>query len=319
MLYKNTLSLGCILLINCSSIGCMASGLIPARFMSAKPNVGRSQVADVVKYGGITFHIPKLSNQEYISLAPRPRLSEKFSRLSPVAQSIHSLWDPQRFATPREPVELFDVKHPRKFSKSSNIRVLDMPIKMAGSNQYRLPSELKQFGSLIQQIINHEHAMLNEEQLLQYYAYITVNQSWVEASQTQTTPGIHCDGFQGARINPKTIANHTYLVMDKVATVFYPQAFDFSKLDEKKHNFFDAMAQQANEANTMRLKLLTVYLIDAYAAHRADIAKTSGYRTLARLIYDVKKFDRLGNTHNPHFDYAWPMVPRPIPTFSEEK
>jgi hypothetical protein len=226
------------------------------------------------------------------------------------------MWDTQQFMVPHKPVELFEVTHQEEFSKPSNIRVLDMPIKMAGSNDYRLPGELKQFQSILSQIIDHEHAMLTKEQLLQYYVYITVNQSRIEAGSTQTNPGIHCDGFQGARINPKTIANHTYLVTDKDPTLFYPQAFNFSTLDEKKHNFFKAMEKQADEAKAFQMKLMTVYLLNAYTAHRAVVAKSSGYRTLLRLIYDVKMFDRLGNTHNPHFKYAWPMVPRSIPKLS---
>jgi hypothetical protein len=35
-------------------------------------------------------------------------------------------------------------------------------------------------------------------------------------------------------------------------------------------------------------------------------------RTWVRLSFEVRIFDRLGNTHNPMFAYDWPMVPRDI-------
>ncbi|MES2199910.1 MAG: hypothetical protein V4489_07065, partial [Chlamydiota bacterium] len=33
-------------------------------------------------------------------------------------------------------------------------------------------------------------------------------------------------------------------------------------------------------------------------------------RTFVRVIYSTRKYDRLGNAHNPAFDYEWEMVRR---------
>ena len=45
---------------------------------------------------------------------------------------------------------------------------------------------------------------------------------------------------------------------------------------------------------------------------RGDAAPERVYRTWIRLSFEVRKFDRLGNAHNPMFDYDWEMVSRDI-------
>jgi len=42
------------------------------------------------------------------------------------------------------------------------------------------------------------------------------------------------------------------------------------------------------------------------------------FRTFFRLSYSPRMFDRLGNTHNPLFDYSWPMVPRDFHSLVKE-
>jgi len=41
-------------------------------------------------------------------------------------------------------------------------------------------------------------------------------------------------------------------------------------------------------------------------------ARQTGFRTFLRISFDVKEFDRLGNTLNPLFDYKWEMTPREV-------
>jgi hypothetical protein len=53
-------------------------------------------------------------------------------------------------------------------------------------------------------------------------------------------------------------------------------------------------------------------MIDAYTVHRGTEATEATFRTWMRLSFEVRKFDRLGNAHNPLFAYDWAMVPRDI-------
>ncbi len=52
--------------------------------------------------------------------------------------------------------------------------------------------------------------------------------------------------------------------------------------------------------------------MDAYAVHTAAQVTIETDRTFVRLSYSVRKFDRLGNSHNPFFDYTWDMVERDV-------
>ncbi len=52
--------------------------------------------------------------------------------------------------------------------------------------------------------------------------------------------------------------------------------------------------------------------MNAYSVHRGVDATVDTFRTWLRLSYEVREFDRLGNAHNPLFDYNWKMVERDI-------
>jgi hypothetical protein len=52
--------------------------------------------------------------------------------------------------------------------------------------------------------------------------------------------------------------------------------------------------------------------MDANCVHRGSEATELTFRTWIRLSFEVRKFDRLGNAHNPMFQYDWPMVKRDI-------
>ena len=55
-----------------------------------------------------------------------------------------------------------------------------------------------------------------------------------------------------------------------------------------------------------------INLMDAYCVHRGSEAEVETFRTWIRLSFEVRVFDRLGNAHNPMFDYNWIMQKRDI-------
>lgn len=280
--------------------------------MQARDKSSEESKNDAQKYtySGYTFAVPTVSKTG-ISLTPKPYSLTKCTYNSKIFEDLHSVWDLNKFRVARTPVEIGKIPEPHTFHNPT-IRILDMPIKLAGSNEYKIPDEITPFRSTIQKIIDHEHAILSEEQLLSYHAYLTIDQSYVQAGAMQRKPGAHVDGFQGARICPKTIINHSYVVSNVTPTVFYPQAFNFSHLDERFHDFFVEMDAQAHEEKSIQTNPYTIYLMDAYTVHRASIATESGFRTFLRVSYDVKEFDRLGNTINPLLPYNWEMAPREV-------
>jgi hypothetical protein len=152
-----------------------------------------------------------------------------------------------------------------------------------------------------------------------YHAYLTIDQRWVAPGTLQREAPCHVDGFQGARWTPKCRTNHTYTVSDVLPTAYYVQPFDFSKLDERLHDYFwemNAQVADTNEAHRYQPGPAELTLMDCYCVHRGveNDGAAPVFRTWMRLSFEERRrvFDRLGNAHNPLFDYEWAMVDRDI-------
>lgn len=272
-----------------------------------------------LEYRGKRFYLPQLSAHGHVfeprASANRIALPATDSETAPILEDLNTVWDLQRFGVPRKPLSLgFLTPEERAVFGAPNVpRVLDMPIKFPGSS-VRLPADFAQFAGVIERILNLE-AALNPECLDEYYCYLTVDQGTVRPDTLQREAPCHVDGFQGARWSPKVRINHTYVVSDALPTTYYVQPFDFSLLDETKHNFFWEMNRQVahtKSAHAWRPKENEINLIDAYTVHRGSEAPEETFRTWIRLSFEVRQFDRLGNAHNPMFRYRWPMVQRDI-------
>jgi hypothetical protein len=254
-----------------------------------------------MKLEHIQFENTILSNNYYVLF---PKFVDTYSD-SLVLKDPNQIWNLNQFQTIRQPVVIGNFnKWNHKFP-----RILDCPIKFPNSS-FRIPLECIKLQNAIQQIINFEYSI---NPLFNYfYCYLTIDTGIVKATTTQRRAGCHVDGFQGARINPKTIINRSYISSNCLPTVFYPHEFKTNHLDESKDNFFLDFDRQAKEEFAWRPNENDIVLSDAYCVHRCDVAKQNIYRTFFRLSFDVKKFDRLGNTHNPSFNYNWKMVTRDI-------
>lgn len=219
-------------------------------------------------------------------------------------------------------------RHSRKSSEfpENDIRVLDMPIKFPGTN-YRLPSILKPFAQFIQKIVEEEddfyygrdevrghgntQHFYNPERR---YCYLTIDQKLIREGDFPRNPGCHVDGFQGDRIQPKVRSDYSYVWANACSATAFKQAFPCSHLDPAKDNFFHYFDSIAKDECAYQLKCHTLYLFNAYTVHRVTQYKSANpvYRTFIRMTYSVREFDRLGNTHNPMFNYNWEMVPRKL-------
>ena len=233
---------------------------------------------------------------------------------APILRDLNTVWDVEKFKTPRKPLSVGFIPEAERdlFCKPGAPKIRDMPIKFPGSD-VRIPAELAQFEGVIRQIMEYE-LRINPE-FDAYYCYLEVDQSTVMPGRLQRELPCHVDGFQGARWNPKVVINHSYLVGSALPTVFYPQSFDLSKLDERKHNFFWEMNRQVAETDSQYAfqgEPFEIQLMDAYTVHRGCAATEPTPRTWIRLSFEVRKFDRIGNTKNPMFDYNWKMEPRDI-------
>lgn len=247
-----------------------------------------------------------------------PRVSKyggkKFSYESnPILKDVHTVWDLSKFQTVRQPIVIGNMNRFEMDLIQEYECFLDMPIKMAGSNEYRIPGEIYHIDFFVKRVAEYEH--LINKNVEDYYCYLTLDVGRLKVGETQRRGGCHVDGFQGARIQPKNFINRSYTTSNILPTVFYPHPFETWHLDEEVDNFFLDFDRQAKEDLAWRPRHGEIVLMDAYCVHRADVTPAMLHdrlRVFIRMSYDVRIFDRLGNTHNPMFDYNWEMVPRDV-------
>jgi hypothetical protein len=271
-------------------------------------------------YRGKHYDVPIFDKRDPIVIVPRPeRSTVPIPNEEPVIGCLNTTWDLGQFEVPRKPVSLglLDAAAITTFARPDATRILDMPIKLPDIAEYRLPRAFRQFAATIERIVDFEHRVNPKH--AEYHAYLTIDQRWVKPGTLHREAPCHVDGFQGARWNPKCLTNHTYTVSDLLPTAYYPQPFDFRMLDERKHDYFwemNAQVADTNEAHRWQPKAAEITLMDCYSVHRGveNDSNTPVFRTWLRLSFEERRrvFDRLGNAHNPLFDYAWEMVERDI-------
>lgn len=273
---------------------------------------------DHFSYNGKRYEAPVFDPASPVVLRADPtRNRAPIPGDEPVVRTLHTTWDLRRFLEPHRPISLgvLDEAELAIFTRPDATRVLDMPIKFPDCDEYRLPRAFAQFAPTIQRIVDFEHAVNPHHS--EYFAYLTIDQRRVSPGTLHREAPCHVDGFQGARWQPKCRTNHTYTVSDVLPTAYYVQPFDFSALDETLHDFFwemNAVVAETHEAHRWQPRPAEITLMDCYCVHRGVEAAEPVHRTWLRLSFEERRrvFDRLGNGHNPLFDYAWSMVPRDI-------
>lgn len=275
-------------------------------------------------YRGKHYQIPIFDTVDPVVIRAaegRPLPISSILEQSDVVRCLGTTWDPSEFSRARQPLRLKQLHdfQLHSFTRPNAVRVLDMPIKMPDCDEYRLPRALEQFAETIQMIADYEHQLLPKCVRDEYHAYLTIDQRWVAPGTLHREAPCHVDGFQGARWHPRCLINHTYTVSDVLPTAYYVQPFDFTGLDEKVHDFFwemNAQVADTNEAHRWQPDPGELTLMDCYSVHRGVVNESDVpvFRTWLRLSFEERRrvFDRVGNAHNPLFDYDWKMVDRDI-------
>ena len=190
----------------------------------------------------------------------------------------------------------------------------DMPIAFPVSDrndyEYRLPSCYKLLNEFVQKVADVWSSL--EPNAHEYYAYLSLSYGVIPPWKVQRRPGIHCDGFQSARVNPKEKGEYTFVASNSLPTLFYVEEFDTSPLDPSRDNFFIRFSQNATKDPIDCQRPYEIMMMDPYCLHSAvsNVTDDAIRRTFVRIIYSTRVYDRLGNTVNPSFDYRWEMVRR---------
>lgn len=184
-------------------------------------------------------------------------------------------------------------------------RCLDMPLRLAGESEYKLPKEWQSLTNVLHKIFSIESR--HNPNWKDYNTYLTVDSKPVTVGEQQRHGGLHVDGFQGARIKDKTKITRNYVATTNGGTQFWNQRFIVA--DPEEFNVFQGFDLQT-DGEPFVAEADTVYFMDAYTVHESGFAEFDGDRIFFRVTFDLKEFDRLGNTHNPNIDYNWNMVER---------
>lgn len=201
----------------------------------------------------------------------------------------------------RAPVKVLDA------SPFAVKRCLDMPLRLSGERQYRLPTDWMELKPILDRLVGIEHA--HNPNWMEYNTYLTVDVKSVSSGEQQRHGGLHVDGFQGERIREKTKVTRNYVGTTNGGTQFWVQPFIVA--DPSKFNVFEGFDLQ-RKGEPIIAEPNCFYFMDAYMVHESGYADFNGERVFIRLTYDLKIFDRLGNTRNPNLQYDWEMVERNV-------
>lgn len=272
-----------------------------------------------IKYRDLEFEIPVL-NKDLVPWSwniPRNRCLTEFEFRRQLAnasvrtiESMNSVWDQTKFGEIHGPVSVrHDISIFPNHQRFNVPRILDMPVKFPHNDQIIIPGECS---SAVERFVMHSSLaeQANNPNFNQYYAYLTVDSHILHAGETHRHCGFHVDGFQGSRIVDKTLLNHSYIATDVIGTEWLCQSMP-TDWSTDTDDFFKGWDANADVDCVIKLRTNKIYMLSPYVIHRCPVYRgPSVLRTFYRLSFDVRPFDRLGNTHNPHFDYDWDMVPR---------
>lgn len=286
--------------------------------MSATTESPQYRRYETIEYNNKSYTIPVFDRDEgCVRIVPRDGIAVPHVADDVLIRDLNVPFSMDRYKVPRRPLNcgVLDGWEKSVFVAPSDARnVLDMPIKFPGSD-FRLPAEYAQWSSVVQRVADAEWA-LNRRCYDEYYCYMTLRREHVAKGGQGHYAPCHVDGFQGARWTPKVRSNHTYTVTNALPTTYFVQPFDFSALDVSKHDVFWEMNRQVALTNSAHAwndyPDFSLMLMDAYCVHIAMDAPEDTDRVWLRFSFEVRQFDRLGNGHNPFFEYDWPMVPRDI-------
>lgn len=190
------------------------------------------------------------------------------------------------------------------------IRVLDLPVKMAGDSCFRIPNDIKGFEHVINASVDYE--VKNFGNIEDYYVYITIDQKTVNGGNTGRRPGAHSDAYieqNGIQVDVKkdtaSLINeisHTYIAYDTSPTEFFNAKFPISGKCDEVMSDFDAIAETAE---VITYPCFTLLMMTPYAVHRSAVVDETTFRTFVKVSISKRKYTREGNTKNELFDYCW--------------
>lgn len=216
-------------------------------------------------------------------------------------KTLFETFDKENYLYPRLPVDLGSWAD---LSKISTPNVLRLPLKNKGT-KYHIPVELADLRDLLEFVINYEKNINPYHE--DVFCHITVDNSSVKAGEYHRFPGFHGDGFQGTKLTPKIMPEHSYIFVTSPPTELCLQPFFLQHLDDAKHNMFLEMDRQAQPQNIYKSLPGHLYLFDPYVVHRTPEIDQDVQRLFIRITFTFTELEHPKNTVNPMLEpYQYP-------------
>lgn len=177
---------------------------------------------------------------------------------------------------------------------------LYMPIKMADSDEIRMPKRLWQFNRLLNSIrILGTGADRHTDILKGKYLYISAKHMLVNPGFWGGRGGYHCEGFMSDDTN--------WLWYDE-----NPPTFNSTKFDITPDPIFSLaeFEQQADYRNEVKYPEFSLLELNPYTVHKITPVTRYFQSTVVKFTLSKNKYNLIGNTHNYDINYDWEMYPR---------
>ena len=270
-------------------------------------------------FKGSTEHITPTLNQSDVQFLEQHLLEH---RANPVLTQINQPVNLQMGQQRRWPILLNQIELPNLHEDLvrtlDNRGVMDMWIKIEGSNELVLPIELRVLKPILSEIFKAER-FLNKE-FRDWNGWLLVDTRRVTAGHTQRNAGFHYDGLNlGGKYRGTKLVS-IYGWFNKLPTLFLTETVKFPhNFDGTKDNAsIFPQRQLKNPNDIVAVPINTIVKFDGACAHAGSVAEESiEGRVFIRVCFTPPGvlFDRKGNTHNPApcFDYSDVRWERNVP------
>ncbi|PPL04960.1 hypothetical protein [Parapedobacter indicus] len=176
-----------------------------------------------------------------------------------------------------------------------------LPIKMAGSLEFRIPARLAIFEPIIDAVkldfYRHSGKLYG---LCENYIYLTAKHMFVAPGTNLNRLGWHSDGFGSDDIS--------YIWCNTLPTVWTDGRPDPPNDDAEALKYFNA----ANDLSVYETEPFKIYRLDQYVVHACAVSDRPVLRSFVKVNISKDQYNLVGNSHNYLLDYDWEMKERNV-------
>lgn len=225
--------------------------------------------------------------------------------------SIGQEWNIDEFKYARQPIDIGLIQDRFAFLNPMP-NVVNLPIKMESNDTLYIPVEYEGMVEALSKIISYEKEV--NPSYDKYYAYMTIDKSYIKKGSSQSRFIYHVDGYQSAEQTAMTVQRN-YYVTDIVPNIYVVDPMETNGLQgDTVGKWFDSFTHQSQHVDTMKAIPLHIYHYDGYQVHSPTQTMATTDKTTLKVSFTRRKLNQLGNGINPLIDYEWTYTPNKLET-----